>query len=84
MLVQELTTPFMDEFTDLETKMALEAIKSGKAADIKGVLTEFLKFLGPKGRNWLTRLATFAAKTSNIPNLWRAVIGKTEHAVTKC
>ncbi|KAF0712149.1 RNA-directed DNA polymerase from mobile element jockey, partial [Aphis craccivora] len=61
----------MEDFTDSETEMALKVIKSGKAAGTDGVLPEFLKFLGPKGRNWLTRLATAAAKTSNIPKLWR-------------
>lgn len=53
--------------------MALKAIKSDKAAGVDGVLPEFLKFLGPKGRNWLSRLATVVAKTSKIPKLWRAV-----------
>lgn len=68
----KLTTPLMDDFTDLETEMALKAIKSSKAASVDEVLLEFLKFLGPKSRNWLTRLASVAAKTSNIPKLWQA------------
>jgi hypothetical protein len=53
--------------------MTQKVIKSGKAAGVDGVLLEFLKFLGPKCRKWLTRLATVVAKTSNIPKLWRAV-----------
>lgn len=68
----EFTTRLMDEFTDLETEMELKAIKNGKAASVDGVLPKFLKFLGPKGINWLTRLAKTAAKTNNIPKLWRA------------
>lgn len=52
--------------------MALKTFKSGKAAGADEILPTFLKFLGPKGRNWLSRLVTAVAKTCNIPKLCRA------------
>jgi hypothetical protein len=48
--------------------MALKAIKSSKVAGADRVLQKFLKFLGPKGRNWLSKLAIVVAKISKIQN----------------
>lgn len=53
---------------------ALKTVKNSKAARTDGILLEFIKKLGPKGKTWLAKLSTIIANTSIIPKLWREVI----------
>lgn len=58
----ELTTPLMYDFTDSETEMALKVIKSDNASGTDGVLPEFLKFLGTKGRKLANQIGHSCSK----------------------
>ncbi|KAL4092463.1 hypothetical protein QTP88_026964 [Uroleucon formosanum] len=53
-----------------EIDLALKNIKNRKAAGEDGILPEFIKNLGPKGRTWLTKLSTSVLNTCKIPNEW--------------
>lgn len=61
------------KFTVNDIEVALQAVKNGKAAGADGILPEFIKMLGPKGKTWLAKLSTEIANTSVIPKLWREV-----------
>ncbi|KAL4153463.1 hypothetical protein QTP88_001296 [Uroleucon formosanum] len=61
----------MENFGREEVKAALKLVKSGKAAGVDGILPDFLKFLGPKGKAWLTNLFSAVKNNNVLPKLWR-------------
>lgn len=63
-------TTFSDAFTIEEVDTALTATKSGKAAGIDGIYSEFLKNQGPNGRMWLAKLASNILDSGIIPEVW--------------
>jgi len=60
----------MADFTSKDIDQALKNVKNGKAAGAYGVLPEFLKNLGPKGKSWFAKLASKIVKTSILPKIW--------------
>ncbi|KAL4153411.1 hypothetical protein QTP88_001244 [Uroleucon formosanum] len=61
----------MENFGREEVKAALKLVKSGKAAGVDGILPDFLKFLGSKGKAWLTNLFSAVKNNNVLPKLWR-------------
>lgn len=54
-----------------EINLALKDTKNGKAAGEDGILPEFIKNLGLKGRTWIAKLSTSVLHTYKIPIEWR-------------
>jgi len=54
-----------------EVEGALKLVKNGKAAEIDGILPEFLKFLGPKGNAWITNFFLAVKNNNVLSKLWR-------------
>jgi len=51
--------------------LALKSVKNGKAAGSDGILPEFIKNLGYRGRLWITKLVTTVSNKGTLPKLWR-------------
>jgi hypothetical protein len=63
----------VNDFAKNDIDIALKAVKNGKAAEADGILPEFIKNLGPKGKTWLAKLSTDVANTCVIPKFWKEV-----------
>uniref|UniRef100_H3BAS8 Reverse transcriptase domain-containing protein n=1 Tax=Latimeria chalumnae TaxID=7897 RepID=H3BAS8_LATCH len=58
-------------FNSAEIDTALSATKGGKAAGVDGILLDFLKNLGPRGRDWLAAFFTKFFSSCKLPKIWR-------------
>lgn len=54
----EITSNFANDFTESEIQIAIQTIKTGKAAGFDEVYPEFLNNCGPKTRQWLAAFFT--------------------------
>lgn len=46
----------MLDFNVADIEIALSLLKNGKATGVDGILPEFIKHIGPKGKKWLVNL----------------------------
>lgn len=56
--------------TTAEITATLGHVKDGKATGADGLIPEFIKNLGHKGRSWLANLFSYILKTSELPEIW--------------
>jgi Reverse transcriptase (RNA-dependent DNA polymerase)/Endonuclease-reverse transcriptase len=61
------------DFTEDELTLALQNVKSGKAAGFDGVYPEFIKNSGPRTKQWLVALFNNILSTGKIPKLFKQV-----------
>ena len=61
----------MKDFGVEEVEAALRLLKNGKAAGEDGILPEFLKHMGIKGKFWLARLFSTVKNNNTLPKQWR-------------
>lgn len=54
----EIITNYANDFNESEIQLAIQAIKTGKAAGFDEVYPEFLKNCGPKTHKWLAAFFT--------------------------
>uniref|UniRef100_H3B757 Reverse transcriptase domain-containing protein n=1 Tax=Latimeria chalumnae TaxID=7897 RepID=H3B757_LATCH len=60
-----------EPFSRVEIDTALSDTKAGKAAGVNGILLDFLKNLGPRGRDWLAALFAKIFSSFKLPKIWR-------------
>jgi|UniRef100_A0A2S2QM65 hypothetical protein len=60
----------MNDFGVEEVEAALRLLKNGKAAGEDGILPEFLKNMGIKGKFWLSRLFSSVKNNNTLPEQW--------------
>jgi len=61
----------MNDFGVEEAEAALRLLKNGKAAGEDGILPEFLKHMGIKGKFWLASLFSSVKNNNTLPKPWR-------------
>jgi hypothetical protein len=61
----------MKDFGVEEMEATLKLLKNGKAAGKDGILPEFLKHMGIKGKFWLARLFSSVKNNNILPKQWR-------------
>jgi hypothetical protein len=61
----------MEDFNVAEIEMALSLLKNSKAAGVDGVLPEYIKHIGQKGKIWLANIFSHVKNTTTLPKVWR-------------
>jgi len=64
-------TTLMYVFLVEEVNLALKSVKNGKAAGSDGILPEFIKILGYRGRHWIAKLVITVSNKGTLLKLWR-------------
>jgi len=62
-------TALMDVFLVEEVDLAFKSVKNGKAAGSDGILPEFIKNLGYRGRLWIAKLVITVSNKSTLSKL---------------
>lgn len=60
----------MNDFGVEEMKAALKLLKNGKVAGEDGMLPEFRKYMGIKGKLWLARFSSSLKNNNKFPKQW--------------
>jgi len=68
--IKNNTSDFNKPFEMDELNMAIGVMKNRKAAGIDGIMTEQIKQLGPKAKEWLLNMFNNCIKTDSIPTEW--------------
>lgn len=66
-----VNSSFSAPFSRDEIHDAMSFILSGKAAGIDNIFPDFLKHLGPKSTEWLSKLFKQIHRSGRIPTLWK-------------
>jgi len=66
----EMVHGCIEEITEIEVKVALSQMKSGKAAGPSGIVSEMMKAAGDDGVKWLTSLFNKIISEGKIPSDW--------------
>lgn len=67
----EITSNFANDFTEPEIQIAIQTIKTGKAAGFDEVYPEFLKNCEPKTRQWLAAFFTNILRSGRFPKQFK-------------
>ena len=62
---------YHNPFTEEEISTALQKTKPATVPGYDNIHIEFLKNLGPKGRNWLSEFFSRIMATHYIPKIWK-------------
>ncbi|KAK3891912.1 hypothetical protein Pcinc_004226 [Petrolisthes cinctipes] len=69
-IMNESSTQF-PPFSIEEVDAGIKTIKLGKAAGIDGITPEMVHHLGPRAREWITRLFNKCVITKKVPKVWK-------------
>lgn len=59
----------MEDFSEGEVTDAMKLVKKNKVAGVDGILPEFIKNLGPKGRRWLSKFFSYIKNSNTLTKL---------------